>query len=63
MARWKKDAAQQQRYHHMPDEQLRTELERYRAGEARSAANKGRRTWKIMRQAIEDELQRRGLLD
>ncbi|MFD7703333.1 hypothetical protein [Streptomyces caelestis] len=63
MARWKKNAVEQQQYRHMSDDELRDALRNYRAGEARAAANKGRRSWKIMRQAIEEELQRRGLLD
>ncbi|MFJ5228780.1 hypothetical protein ACIQBJ_02665 [Kitasatospora sp. NPDC088391] len=63
MARWKKDAAEQQRYRHISDDALRDALQNSQAGEARSVANKGRRSWKVMRQAIEEELQRRGLLD
>ena len=62
MARWKKDAAEQQQYRHISDDALRDALRNARAGEARSAANKGRRSWKTMRQAIEEEFQRRGLL-
>ncbi|MFG2821752.1 hypothetical protein ACGFX4_20265 [Kitasatospora sp. NPDC048365] len=63
MPRWKKDADQAQKYRHMPDDELRAELQRYRAGEARAAFNKGRRGWKAMRELIEAEMVRRGLLD
>ncbi|MDQ0847607.1 hypothetical protein [Streptomyces sp. V1I6] len=63
MARWKKDAAAQQQYRLMSDDELRDALRHFRNGEARAVANKGRRSWKAMRQAIEDELQRRGLLE
>ncbi|WP_405686516.1 hypothetical protein [Streptomyces sp. NBC_00057] len=63
MPRWKKDAAEEFRYRAMSDDVLRAELRRYRAGEARAAANKGRRSWKAGREAIEEELMRRGLLN
>ncbi|MER6152359.1 hypothetical protein [Streptomyces hirsutus] len=62
MPRWKKDAAERHRYRVMSDDALRAELRRYQTGEAQSAANKGRRSWKAGREAIEEELMRRGLL-
>jgi hypothetical protein len=63
MARWKKNQAERQSYRHMPDDRLLELLRHYRAGEARAAANKGRRTWKGPREAIEEECFRRGLID
>ncbi|MFF7365884.1 hypothetical protein [Streptomyces sp. NPDC008125] len=63
MARWKKDAAEQQQYRHISDEALHEELRKSQIGEAHAAANKGRRSWKAMRLAIEGELERRELLD
>lgn len=62
MARWKKDLAERRSYQYMPDDQLRELLRHYREGEARAAANKGRRGWKVAREAIEAECLRRGLI-
>jgi hypothetical protein len=62
MARWKKDQAERRSYRYMPDDQLRDLLRHYREGEARCAANKGRRGWKASREAIEAECFHRGLI-